>query len=70
MSKKYKLKCFGCGYQFKNKKEVERYEKKPYCNECIANIYMNQAANDYYEEDPRSEQEIIDEANIARYGEC
>lgn len=70
MTKKYKLKCFDCGYQFYNKKEVERYEGKPYCGECIANIYMNLAAEDYYREDPRSEQEIIDQANIAKYGEC
>ena len=69
MTKKYKLKCFGCGNQFYNKKEVERYEGKPYCGECITNIYMNLAAADYYEEDPRSEQEIIDQANIAKYGE-
>lgn len=69
MSKKYKLHCFNCGFQFSDKRYVQRYEGKPYCGECIANIYQNQAADDYYEEDPRSEQEIIDEANIAKYGE-
>jgi len=68
--KKYKLKCFGCGNQFFNKKEVERYEGKPYCGECISNIYQNLAADDYYVEDKRSDQDKINEANIARYGEC
>ena len=70
MSKKYRLKCFGCGFQFLDKRHVERHEGKPYCGECISNIYMNQAADDHYREDTRSDQEKIDEANIARYGEC
>ena len=70
MSKKYRLKCFDCGSQFYNKKQVERYEGKPYCGECIANIYQNQAADDYHREDTRSDQEKIDESNYARYGEC
>ena len=69
MTKKYKLKCFGCGHQFYNKKEVERYEGKPYCGECMFNIYSSLAERDY-PEDTRSDQEKIDEANIARYGEC
>ena len=63
--KKYKLKCFSCGDQFNNKTEVYRnYDKTPICGECLANDSYP------YEEDPRSDQERIDEANIARYGEC
>ena len=64
MSKKYKLKCFGCGEPFYDKREVYRKDGYPYCCECMSGF------EGYYEEDPRSEQEIIDEANIARYGEC
>lgn len=64
MKKEYKLKCFGCGEQFFNKEDVYRKEGRPYCGECMAGF------EPYYDEDPRSEQEIIDEANIARYGEC
>lgn len=62
---KYKLKCFSCGQLFPSKEDVYRVNGYPYCGECIAGYY-----DDYYhEEDPRSDQEKIDEANIARYGE-
>ena len=66
----YNLKCFGCNFKFSNKKQVERYEGKPYCRGCISHIYISLAERDYFEEDTRSDQERIDEANIARFGEC
>ncbi len=46
MTKKYKLKCFSCGYKFKNKSEVSRmkdpqirkWKSKPLCNVCFGDI--------------------------------
>ena len=66
MTKKYKLHCFGCGYQFFNKKEVERLDGKPYCGECMADLNFEDIAR--YLPEP-GEQDQIDKANIAKYGE-
>jgi len=83
MGNKYKLKCFGCGHQFRDKSEVcraKRYENKPYCAECMGAMDQNEVANDihdYYEKKWRDEhpgvdreQWLIDRNNEFKYGEC
>ena len=60
--KKYNLKCFSCGDPFPSKEFVIRIDGIPLCGQCVPDdIYW-----DYEEE---SDQDQIDRANIARYGE-
>ena len=63
MSKEYGLHCFNCGELFYDKTEVFRIEGKPYCGECMSGF-------DYPIDDDYDEEEMIDRANIAKYGEC
>jgi len=50
--KKYKLKCFRCGYQFWDKNEVFRDNfGYPICGQCIADLDANDMQ--YYEEKKR-----------------
>lgn len=75
MAKKYKLHCFGCGARFYNKGEVYRIDGKPYCGECMANDtaseYERFQEEEWYRNNPGKdmEEEMIKQANIARYGE-
>ena len=72
--------CFRCGYNFRNKGEVKRVNGLPYCDECEGIYYQNQAAMEYEdyemmkwtENHPNEDydQWRIDQANIAKYGEC
>jgi len=80
MVKKYKLKCFGCGLQFRDKTEVHRHNSKPYCDCCYGEILQDMAFADreeyemekWHRENPGVdyEQYQIDQANINKYGEC
>ena len=60
----YNLHCFGCGEGFHSKEEVIRNDGKPYCVECASNWEYQGEEEEY------DEQELIDNCNVARYGEC
>lgn len=59
---KYGLKCFNCGEQFFNKEEVIRVNGIPLCGQCIPD-------DRYWDYQEPSDQDQIDRAHIARYGE-
>ncbi len=75
MTKKYKLKCFGCGNLIESKKEAAKFRiaSRPYCGECFAS-YCHSDEEIYYQEqfDKRfpTDQDYIDYKNIEKYGEC
>ena len=80
MAKKYKLHCFRCGGLIYSKEDVCRVNGYPYCGECEGNYYQDIEALEreewemkkWHDEHPGVdyEQYQIDQANIARYGEC
>lgn len=78
--KRYGLHCFGCGDLFYDKSEVHRRDGCPYCEECHTNYLVGINDADMYEYEMEKwhrnnpevdyEQYQIDQANIAKYGEC
>lgn len=79
MAKKYKLHCFGCGWQFDSKKDVYRIMGNPYCEVCWAEYQTGIAEQQAHEWEMKRWQERhpnqnyeewqIDQANIRKYGE-
>ncbi len=70
-----KIKCIRCGWNLTYKDSIDTTESQITfrCKCCGLNftIYHGEPDCGYpYEEDERSDQERIDEANINRYGEC
>lgn len=78
--KKYGLHCFECGWLFPSKVDVKRINGLPYCDVCQGEYLQNEAMLEVYDyemkkwqtEHPNQDfdQWQIDQANIARYGEC
>lgn len=77
--KRYKLKCFNCGYSFQNREDVCRVRGMPYCGVCEGDHHEGIAMtieDNYYEEKWAQEhpgvdreQYEIDRAHIRKYGE-
>ena len=70
--KKYGLHCFRCGQLIYSKEDVFRIDGKPYCGECAADFY-SEDANRYHEEQfykqfP-TDQDYIDHKHRQKYGE-
>jgi len=75
MTKKYKLRCFNCGYHFYNKKEVHRNHGEPICESCLADIASAEHDRFLEEEWCRNnpgldpEEEHRKQVYISKYGE-
>lgn len=70
LRRRYKLHCLHCGNLFLCPAEFERenFQRKPLCEECIADTYYDDR-HDFDSPGPKEDQEMVDEYHRNRYGE-
>jgi hypothetical protein len=69
MVKKYKLKCFVCKEVFPSKTDVFRNKGYPYCESCYVDLDAPYDDGSWIP-NAKDDQDMIDECNLFRYGEC